>query len=340
MSKKNSNVILRNGFKNLNTVSNVYFDFKNKLDKFRKKSFVIAVSGGPDSLALTALAKAYSYEKRTKFFYVLINHKLRKNSSKEALQVKKLLKKHKINLNILTNLKVIKKNIQSEARKVRYELLTKFCKKKNVKTILTAHNLEDQVETFFIRLSRGSGLTGLSAMKASSEINKNLKLFRPLLNIRKKELILISKKVFGKYFKDPSNKDKKYLRTKIRNLKKPLIKSGINYDQIIKSINNLASSKDTLDHYYKKTFKELVKKNKGEVTSNLRIFNDLKKEIKIRIINDSIRLLKKNYYNLRSQKVGNLIHKLKGKNFRKSTLGGCIFYVKEDKLYVKIEKQY
>ena len=218
--------------------------------------------------------------------------------------------------------------------------LLSFVKKKNVKTILTAHNLEDQVETFFIRLSRGSGLTGLSAMKASSEINKNLKLFRPLLNIRKKELILISKKVFGKYFKDPSNKDKKYLRTKIRNLKKPLIKSGINYDQIIKSINNLASSKDTLDHYYKKTFKELVKKNKGEVTSNLRIFNDLKKEIKIRIINDSIRLLKKNYYNLRSQKVGNLIHKLKGKNFRKSTLGGCIFYVKEDKLYVKIEKQY
>ena len=133
MSKKNSNVILRNGFKNLNTVSNVYFDFKNKLDKFRKKSFVIAVSGGPDSLALTALAKAYSYEKRTKFFYVLINNKLRKNSSKEALQVKKLLKKHKINLNILTNLKVIKKNIQSEARKVRYELLTKFCKKKKCK---------------------------------------------------------------------------------------------------------------------------------------------------------------------------------------------------------------
>ena len=277
-------------------------------------------------------------KKKKKFHYVLINHRLRKNSSKEAIQVKKLLKKYKINLNILTNLKLIKKNIQSEARKIRYELLAKFCRKKKVKTILTAHNLEDQVETFFIRLSRGSGLTGLSAMKPSSEINKKLKLFRPLLNIQKKDLIQISKKVFGKYFKDPSNKNEKYLRTKIRNLKEPLIKSGITYDQIIKSINNLASSKDTLDYYYKKTFKELAKKTKDEITLNLSIFQDLKKEIKIRALNDSIRLLKNNYYNTRSKKVENLVNKIRGKNFRKSTLGGCIFYVKEDKLCLKIEK--
>ena len=122
MSKKNSNAILKNIFKNLDTSSNIYFDFKTKLNKSKNKSFVIAVSGGPDSLALTALSKAYSYEKKIKFYYVLINHKLRKNSSKEALQVKKLLKKHQIYLNILTNLKPIKKNIQSEARKLRYEL--------------------------------------------------------------------------------------------------------------------------------------------------------------------------------------------------------------------------
>ena len=92
-------------------------------------------------------------------------------------------------------------------------------------------------------------------MKLSSKINKKLKLFRPLLNIQKKDLVQISKRVFGKYFKDPSNKNEKYLRTKIRNLKEPLIKSGISYDQIIKSINNLASSKDTLDYYYKKLSK-------------------------------------------------------------------------------------
>ena len=65
----------------------------------------MAVSGGPDSLALAALTKAYSYQKKLKFYYILIDHKIRKNSHLEALRVKKLLKKQKINLKILINKK-------------------------------------------------------------------------------------------------------------------------------------------------------------------------------------------------------------------------------------------
>ena len=91
---------------------------------------------------------------------------MRKNSSKEANSVKNLLKKHNIVLNVIKNKKKITRNIQSEARTIRYKLLTSFCKKKDIKIILTAHNLEDQVETFFIRLSRGSGLQGLSSMRS------------------------------------------------------------------------------------------------------------------------------------------------------------------------------
>ena len=59
---------------------------------------------------------------------------------------------------------------------------------------MTAHNLEDQVETFFIRLSRGSGITGLSGMKTISKLDKDISLFRPLLDVKKKTLIKISKK--------------------------------------------------------------------------------------------------------------------------------------------------
>ena len=176
MSKKNSNVILKDGFKNYEELSHIYFTFKKKLNSFKKKFFLIAVSGGPDSLALTALAKSYSYENKCKIYYVLVDHNLRKNSSNEAKSVKKLLKKHQITLNVLKNKKLIKKNIQSEARRIRYNLLTTFCKKKKIQTILTAHNLEDQVETFFIRLSRGSGLHGLSSMKQINRINDNINL--------------------------------------------------------------------------------------------------------------------------------------------------------------------
>ena len=87
-------------------------------------------------------------------------------------------------------------------------------------------------------------------MKSMSKINHNIDIYRPFLNTKKKYLIKTSKFIFGKFFKDPSNKNKKYLRTKIRNLKKPLKQSGINYDQIIKSINNLALSRDTLNQYF------------------------------------------------------------------------------------------
>ena len=62
MSKKNSNVILKDCFKNYEELSNIYLSFEKKLNSFKKKTFLIAVSGGPDSLALTALAKAYSYK--------------------------------------------------------------------------------------------------------------------------------------------------------------------------------------------------------------------------------------------------------------------------------------
>ena len=187
---------------------------------------------------------------------------------------------------------------------------------------MTAHNLEDQVETFFIRLSRGSGLKGLSAMKPLNKIDSKVYIYRPLLDIKKKFLIKISKNSFGKFIKDPSNKNIKYLRTKIRNLKKPLEKSGIKYEQIFKSIQNLSLSKETLEEYLNKVFKSLINKKNKEISKNFKKYNQLNNDIKIALINESIKLLKNNYYDLRSKKVKNLIKNLDKIDFKKSTLGG------------------
>ena len=204
--------------------------------------------------------------------------------------------------------------------------------------MLTAHNLEDQVETFLIRLSRASGLKGLSAMKPLTKITSKVSLYRPLLDTKKIFLIKISKNVFGKYFKDPSNNDFKYLRTKVRNLKKPLERSGIKYEQIFKSIQNLSLSKSTLDGYFEKTFKRVIKRNNKEILINLSEYKELNNDTKIALINESIRLLKKNYYDLRSKKVENLINMLNKRDFKKTTLGGCIFYKKGEDLRLKVEK--
>ena len=335
MSKKNSNVIHKKIFENYKELSNIYLTIQKKLNSFKKKTFLVAVSGGPDSLALSALAKAYSNENKCKIFYVLVDHKLRKNSSKEADSVKKLLKKNKITLNILKNKKLINKNIQSQARDIRYNLLINFCKKKKIETIFTAHNLEDQVETFFIRLSRGSGLHGLSSMKQVNKISRKINLVRPLLDFKKSQLIKISKIVFGKYFKDPSNNNNKYLRTRIRKLKNILEKSGINYDQIFKSIKNLASSRDTLDLYFNKIYGDIVNTKKKVILINLKKFNSLNQEMKMRVFNKSLKESTKSYYSPRSKKVINLVNQLKVKKDIQLTLLGCFILKEKNHIIIK-----
>jgi tRNA(Ile)-lysidine synthase len=338
MSKKNSSVNLKNGFKEFKDLSKIFSNFKSKLNLTNKKKFVVAVSGGPDSLALAALSKAYTYCYKSKFYYVLINHNIRRNSLQEAKKVKNLLQKKQINLKIISNKKKIEKNIQGEARNIRYELLSNFCLKNNIRSLITAHNLEDQVETFLIRLSRGSGLRGLSAMRPKSKISSKIDLYRPLLDTKKEFLIKISKKTFGNFIKDPSNKNLKYLRTKVRSLKKPLEKSGVEYEQIFKSIRNLSDSRDSLDDFLKKEFSKIIKKKDSEILINLKKFKKHNNEIKMAIINASIKKLKKNYYDPRAKKVINLIRTIDKKGFKKSTLGGCIFFKKGINLCLRKEK--
>ena len=338
MSKKNSSVNLKSSFNNYKDLSQIFLNFRNKLDNLNKDKYVVAVSGGPDSLALVALTKSYNFLKKTKFYYAIVDHNIRKNSHIEAQKVKKLLKKTNINLKIFLNKKKIIKNVQAEARNTRYDILTNYCKKKGAKVLLTGHNLEDQVETFLIRLSRGSGLKGLSAMKPISRINNQVSLFRPLLDTKKKFLIKISKNVFGTYFKDPSNKSRKYLRTKVRNLKKPLENSGIKYEKIFRSIQNLSSSKMTLDEYLNKIFKDLIKKSNKEILINFNKYKNLSKDTKIAVINESVKKLKKNYYDLRAKKVDNLIKSIEKREFIKTSLGGCVFFKKGINLCLKVEK--
>ena len=339
MSKKSSSVILKNHFENSTELSEIYFSFKQKLSKFKKQSFLIAVSGGPDSLALTALAAAYNNEKKCKIYYALVDHKLRKNSSREAASVKRLLKKHGINLKVLNNKNLFKKNIQSKAREIRYKLLIDLCKKLKINTIMTAHNLEDQVETFFIRLSRGSGLQGLSSMRYINNLEKNIRLFRPLLDHKKSQLIGVSKKVFGKFYLDPSNKNNKFLRTRIRQLKKPLEKSGILYDQIFKSIKNLSSSRDTLNLYFENIYKNLIKKEKKRISMNLANFKSQNKEMKMRVLQKALKELTKSYYQIRSKKIINLINQIEKEKKEKFNLGRCHIFIEKKRLIMQKESK-
>ena len=155
----------------------------------KKSSFLLAVSGGPDSLCLAYFGKKYSLEFKNKAHVVIVDHKLRKDSTKEAAKVKKMLKNKKIDSKIINWKGALpKSNIQKSARDIRYSLLSNYCQDNNIKYIVTGHHLDDQVENFFIRLVRGSGLTGLSSMTESADYNDKIKIIRPLLELEKKLL--------------------------------------------------------------------------------------------------------------------------------------------------------
>ena len=160
------------------------------------KNIAVAVSGGPDSLALAYLAKCFALKKDIIIKCYIVNHKLRKNSSSEALFVKDILKKIGINCKILNwNGKKPTSNIQSKARDKRYSLLASECKKDNIKNLLVGHHSDDLLENFLIRIVRGSGLNGLISFNKNARYNdQKLNILRPLLDVEKKDLITQSRK--------------------------------------------------------------------------------------------------------------------------------------------------
>ena len=116
------------------------------------------------------------------------------------------------------------------------------------------------------------------------------------------------------------------------------MQSGIKYDQIRKSINNLASSNELLNQYLEGIFKDLINVSKKQIFIDLKKFNKLNLEVKIKLINRCIKILKKNYYDPRSKKVKFLISAIEKHSFKKATLAGCQFFKKKDVLCLMVAK--
>jgi len=302
----------------------IYNEFSSSLKV--KEDLAVAVSGGPDSLALAYLAKCYSLKHNIKVRYYLINHKLRKESSQEAETVKKILKKIDIQCRILNwNGKKPSKNIQATARDKRYSLLANECKKNNIKYLLLGHHQNDLFENFLIRIVRGSGLNGLISFNKNTKYrDQNLHIVRPLLNLEKKDLLYISNEVFSFFIKDPSNINEEYKRTRIRNLLNLLEKEGLDIKKLQLTINNLKDSDRSIKFYVDRNLKKNVvflKRKKIYILSYN--FFDQSHEIIFRSLTNLIQKLGKKYYPVRGKSINELIKKISEKSFTKVTLGGC-----------------
>jgi len=175
----------------------------------------VAVSGGPDSLALLLLAAAARpglVEAAT------VDHSLRPESRAEAEMVAGVCKTVAVPHSILTLdwPKAPQSNLQARAREARYEVLGAWALERGLTAVATAHHADDQAETLLMRLARGAGIGGLGSVRARRPLVKGVQLVRPLLGWRKAQLAALVANAGVKPVDDPSNRDPRHDRVRMR----------------------------------------------------------------------------------------------------------------------------
>ena len=332
MKKKSLNakkIILKKLLNKLNNpkIRKIYDVFSKNLISLESNSkLAVALSGGKDSLALAYLAKCYSVLHGHKIHFYHVDHGLRKDSIKEANQLKSEIKYYGINCKILKwRGAKPNSNIQAIARKKRYDLLNKECSKNKVKTLLLGHHIDDVYENFFIRLSRGSGLRGLiSFYSLYKQLHKDLVILRPLYQLKKKDLDYLASDIFNFSINDTSNTNMNFKRIRIRKLFNSLKKEGFDDKKFNLTLRNLSNSEVSINYYVNKNIKSNTCKNKSNIYIINQDFFQEPLEIVFRSLSLILNQVSHSYYPPRGKNLQNLINLLRSKNFKKATLSGCI----------------
>ena len=189
----------------------------------RLPGLVLAVSGGPDSTALLVLAARWAkrLKRAPKLIAVTVDHGLRPEAAREAAMVKALARRLGVPHRTLRwRGGKPRSGLQDAARRARYELLAQAAASAGLAHIVTAHTLDDQAETVLFRLARGSGIYGLTGMARAAPLpvgaTRDLFLIRPLLHLPKARLIATLDAAHIAYADDPSNRDPRFTRARLR----------------------------------------------------------------------------------------------------------------------------
>lgn len=253
-----------------------------------KKTVILGVSGGPDSIFLLTCLLKFKETHALKIVVAHVNHSLRgKQSDLDEKFVKELaeksgLKFEKIKANIKSLAKKEDLSIEAAGRKIRYDFFLSLLKKHKADVVLTAHHSDDNLETVLLNFLRGAGLKGLSGMEEISIHSNGLKLIRPLLCVTKKEILDFLKKQKIKFRKDLSNLDTKIPRNFLRSKIIPQLKKlNPNLAQtILKNSQNIKEIQDSFEEKAEGWIKKNTIKNSKKTLS---IFNlkSLQKQPKV-----------------------------------------------------------
>jgi tRNA(Ile)-lysidine synthase len=218
------------------------------------KGLVLAVSGGPDSTALLLLAARWANRRKRapKLMAVTVDHGLRPQAAHEAAAVKRVARRRGVRHRTLHwRGNKPQTGLQEAARVARYGLLARAATRAGYTHVLTAHTLDDQAETMLFRLARGSGLVGLAGMAPATVLPfagaAKIFLVRPLLHIPKSRLIATLKAAHIDYSDDPSNRDPRFARARLRTLMPALAREGLDARGLARLATRVRRAETTIE---------------------------------------------------------------------------------------------
>jgi tRNA(Ile)-lysidine synthase len=256
-------------------------------------AIVLAVSGGPDSLALMWLAVRWrrALARGPRLFAVTVDHGLRAESAAEARAVKRLARSLELPHRTMrwTGAKP-KTGVPAAARAARYHLLAQAARANGATHVFTAHTRDDQAETLLMRMLRGSGIAGLAAMARQSERDGVL-LARPLLHVAKSQLVATLKKAKVGFADDPTNRDLNFTRPRIRAVMPALAAEGGDARNLARLASRLARANaavevlvDGAERYLALRDREIRHSGAGAEAFDAKAFAGMPEEIRLRLL--------------------------------------------------------
>ena len=249
-------------------------------------ALVLAVSGGPDSIAMMWLAARWrrALTRGPQLIAVTIDHGLRPEAAREAREVKHLAATLDLPHRTLRwRGEKPKTGLPAAARDARYRLLVQAARASGATHVLTAHTRDDQAETLLMRMSRGSGIAGLAAIARQSQ-REGVVLARPLLDIPKARLLATLKKARIGFADDPTNRDSTFTRPRFRALMPALAAEGFDARNLARLAARLARANAALEILVDGAERYLALGQRDLAGFDANAFAALAEEIRLRLL--------------------------------------------------------
>lgn len=287
----------------------------------------VAVSGGADSMALTRLLAAWAGEAGVDLAAVTVDHRLRAEAAAEARQVAEWLVPHGIRHMTLAwedGPESSTRSPQKAARDARYRLLADWCLQENRSHLFLAHHADDQAETFLIRLTRGSGVSGLAAMAPLTRLGGGILLARPLLAFTKADLADVCRGLGQPWLEDPSNENRAATRVRFRQAARLLEDEGLSRERLLDTVAHMQRARAALEQAALQLLATAAAWDQfGAVRVSSRAWAAAPEEIGLRALAHLLTAAGGQTYGPRFESLTRIASQMRKGPWRDSTLHGC-----------------